>query len=398
MIHEAPIDSVGHGAVGVARIDGKVHFVPDALPGSVVRFEVTEDKGTWARGRLIDVVDPSPFATSPVCRHADTCGGCQWQHARPVAQREWKRRVVVDSLERIGGIEDPPVERTRQAGPPFGYRNRMDFSVSEGRPALHRRRSDELVALEECPVLHPLVEGMLGLPGLGGLDGFTLRAGVRTGARLVVINGDLPGGAEDWGVPVCRVSGGSVEPLVGDPFLKEVVAGVPFRITGSAFFQNSTEGADVLAEVAAAAAGRGGTLLDLYAGGGLFSCTIGRRFERVVAIESAGLATDDFAHNAAGLDHVELHRARVERSGDLLASFTGSTVIADPPRAGLGRKGVEVVVGAQPDKIVLVSCDPGSLGRDARQLREAGYWLAESVPLDLFPQTFHVEVVSTFER
>jgi 23S rRNA (uracil1939-C5)-methyltransferase len=398
VIHQAPIESVGHGAVGVARIDGKVHFVPDALPGSVVRFEVEEDKGTWARARLVEVVDPSPFSTEPVCRHADECGGCQWQRARPIAQREWKRRVVVDSLERIGGLAEAPVSRTRQAGSPYGYRNRMDFSVRAGRPALHRRRSEDLVALEECPVLHPLVETMLGLAGLGELDGFTLRAGIRTGDRLVVIQGDLPDGADRWGVPVCRVARGEVESLVGPPFLREVVAGVPFRITGSAFFQNSTEGADVLAEVVAPAAGRGGTLLDLYAGGGLFSCTIGRRFDRVVAVESAGLATDDFAHNAAGLDHIELHRSRVEDAGDVVASVSGSTVIADPPRAGLGRKGVDVIVRADPARIVLVSCDPGSLGRDARLLAEAGYRLVESVPLDLFPQTFHVEVVSTFVR
>ena len=274
----------------------------------------------------------------------------------------------------------------------------MDFSAVDGRPALHRRRSDDLVALEECPVLHPLVETMLGLPGLGELDGFTLRGGVRTGDRLVVIKGDLSAEAERWGVPVCRVSRGRVESLIGTPSLREVVAGVPFRITASAFFQNSTEGADVLAEVVAAAAGRGGTLLDLYAGGGLFSCTIGRRFDRVVAVESAGLATDDFSHNAAGLDHVDLHRSRVEDAGELLAALPGGTVIADPPRAGLGRKGVDVVAGAEPARIVLVSCDPASLGRDAKLLGEAGYRLVESVPLDLFPQTFHVEVVSTFQR
>lgn len=398
MTIEAPIESVGHGALGVARVEGKVHFIPDALPGSVVRFEVEEDRGRWARGRLIEVVEESPFATDPVCRHADECGGCQWQRARPVAQREWKRRVVVDQLERIGRISSPPVARVQQAGPPFGYRNRMDFSVDSGRPALHRRRSDALVAVDECPILHPLVETMLDLRGLAGLDGVTLRGGVRTGERLVVIDGDLPSEAEGWGVPVCRVVRGVVDPLIGEPHLKEVVAGVPFRITASAFFQNSTEGADALAEAVAAGAGRGGTLIDLYAGGGLFSCTVGRRFDRVVAVESARLATDDFTHNAAGLDHVEMHRMRVESAGDLVGGITGATVIADPPRAGLGKRGVEVIVGGDPERVVLVSCDPGSLGRDARLLVDAGYELAESVPLDLFPQTFHVEVVSTFVR
>ena len=124
--------------------------------------------------------------------------------------------------------------------------------------------------------------------------------------------------------------------------------------------------------------------------------TIGRRFDRVVAVESAGLATDDFLHNAAGLDHVDLHRLRVQEAVEVVGAHRGATVIADPPRAGLGADGVAVVVGAEPANVVLVSCDPGSLGRDARLLEEAGYALEQVVPLDLFPQTFHVEVVSRF--
>lgn len=393
------IESIAHGGQGVTRIDGKVHFVPGALPGSTVVIDVIEDHPRWSRARVTEVVDPGPFATVPLCRHFAECGGCQWQHADLESQRDWKRRIVVEQLERIGRLPDPPVNPTKAAGPAYGYRNRMDFVVGPGGGlALHRRSSDELVGLEECPVIHPTLRPLLDVSDFVGLSRVTLRAGVHTGERLIVIDGDLPEDAPGWGVPVCRVQRDRAIPLLGDPRLHEVVAGIRFRITGSAFFQNNTEGAGVLAELVAAAAGRGGTLLDLYAGGGLFSCTVGRRFDRVVAVESSPLVVGDFRHNSAGLDHVEIHPGEVERSGDILSGHPGSTVIADPPRTGLGKRGAAAVLGADPTRIALISCDPASLGRDARLLVDGGYRLVEATPLDMFPQTFHVEVVSRFER
>ncbi len=394
---EATITSIAHGGQGVARIDGKVHFVPDALPGSTVAIAVTDDHDRWARGEILEVLEAGPFAAVPACRHAAVCGGCQWQHAALAAQRDWKRQVVAEQLERIGRIPQPPVNPTKVAGPAYGYRNRMDFVVGPGL-ALHRRRSNDLVVLEECPVLHPALEALISVSAFEGADRVTARVGTRTGDRLLVLDAELPSDAPAWGVPVCRVRSGRVEALIGDPWLHEVVVGMRFRVSGSAFFQNNTDGADVLAQLVATAAGRGGTLIDLYAGGGLFSCTIGRRFDRVVAVESAALAVDDFHHNAAGLDHVELHPVAVERAGDVLARHPGATVVADPPRAGLQRTGAAAVLRARPSTIVLVSCDPASLGRDARLLTEGGYRLVETTPLDLFPQTFHVEAVSRFER
>lgn len=393
------IESIAHGGQGVTRIDGKVHFVPDALPGSTVVIEVVEEHPRWARARVTEVVDPGPFAVVPVCRHAGECGGCQWQHAHLGAQRDWKRRIVIEQLERIGRLPDPPVNLTKATGQPYGYRNRMDFVVPPGGGlALHRRGSDELVGLEECPVIHPSLRPLLHASDFVGLGQVTLRAGVHTGERLVVIDGDLPEDAPRWGAPVCRVTRRRVVPLLGDPWVHEVVAGIRFRITGSAFFQNNTEGAQALAELVAVAAGRGGTLLDLYAGGGLFSCTVGRRFDRVVAVESSPLAVDDFRHNSAGLDHVEVHPLDVEKAGGVFAKHSGSTMIADPPRTGLGKRGAAAILGANPTRIVLISCDPASLGRDARLLVDGGYHLVEATPLDMFPQTFHVEVVSRFER
>ena len=394
----ATVESMAHGGQGVARIDGKVHFIPDALPGATVAFEVTEDHDRWARGRLLEVIEGGPFVATPVCRHAFECGGCQWQQADLQAQRDWKRRIVIEQLERIGRIEDPPVNLAKGVGTPYGYRNRMDFDVAPaGGLALHRRRSDELVTVAECPVIHPTIEQLLAVSDFQGQGRVTLRAGIRTGDRLIVIGGDLPEAAPAWGAPVCRVERGRAVALLGDPWIHETVAGMRLRISASAFFQNNTDGADALAELVAEAADRGGTLIDLFAGGGLFSCTVGRRFDRVVAVESGALAVSDLRHNTLGLDHVEVQALDVGKASEVLGAHPGSTVIADPPRVGLGRRGVSVILRADPARIVLVSCDPGSLGRDAKLLNEGGYRLVEATPLDMFPQTFHVEVVSRFE-
>lgn len=393
------IDDYGHGGVGVCRVDGKVHFVEGALPGDVVHLDVTVDKRTWARATIAEVVEAGPDRRDAPCPHAAACGGCDLQQARDPAQHRWKRDVVVQQLRRPGGVADPVVHDVVAASPPFGYRNRMDFSVAEGRPALHRRSSSELVALGVCLLLAPpLAEWFERLGDLGGATGLTMRAGLRTGDRLAVVAGDLPEGWETWEVPVCRVRRGRAESVAGPDHLHEEVAGVRLRITASAFFQNSTDGAESLvALVGEAIADRRGTLVDLFAGGGLFALTVGGPFERVVAVESAGMAVADLRHNVARIrPDVEVHAGRVEALG--LSTDGDVTVVVDPPRAGLARDGVRALAGLGADRVVYVSCEPASLGRDVALLADLGYRLHAATPVDLFPQTHHVETVAVLDR
>ena len=393
------IESYGHGGVGVCRVDGMVHFVAGALPGDVVRFDVTKRSKRWARAEVVEVVEASPHRRAAPCPHAGSCGGCDLQHATEAAQREWKRAVVVEQLTRLGGVDVPPVGRVETPSDRFGYRNRMDFSVLDGRPALHRRSSHDLVPLDVCLLLAPPLRELFDLLGdLDGLTGITMRAGMATGEAILVVDGDPPPHLLDLGVAVGRAIRGRTEPVVGLDHIHEVVAGTRFRITGRAFFQNSTAGAEALVRlVADAVAGRQGTFVDLYAGGGLFALTVGAAFRRVVAVESGSQAASDLAHNAelAAAD-VEVHRAKVE-SIDL--DLSGPlTVVVDPPRDGLGRQGVETVAGTGADMVVYVSCDPASLGRDVGLLTALGYRLARVSPVDLFPQTHHVEAVAVLER
>ncbi|MDX1691762.1 MAG: hypothetical protein R3290_12140, partial [Acidimicrobiia bacterium] len=249
MIEVVPTD-IAHGGEAVGRVDGKAHFVAGAMPGERVRGEVERSKKHWARVRLREVVEASPERVEPPCPHFDECGGCQWQYAAYPAQLRWKQSIVAGQLAHLGRIDDPPVAETVAAGPAYGYRNRMDFSVHRGAPALHRRRSGRLVPLDTCLLLHPgLVEVFDRLGDLSGATSVTLRLAVSSGERMAVVSGAVPEGAETWGCSVVLAAGGERHEVIGRSAITEVVAGVPLRITADAFFQNSTAGAEVLVEL-----------------------------------------------------------------------------------------------------------------------------------------------------
>jgi len=391
--------TIAHGGEAVARVDGKTHFVAGAMPGERVLAEVVRDKGSWARAELREVLEASPDRIDPPCGHFAECGGCTWQFAAYPAQLEWKRSIVAGQLEHLGGLPDPVVRPTAAPGPPYGYRNRMDFRVADGSPALLRRRSRDPVLIEECLLLHPALDAVFGrLGGLGSAEAITLRVGTATGEALAVVDGPIPAGAPGWGCSVARRS--PPREIIGPGAIHEEVAGMRFRITGDAFFQTNTAAAEVLAAlvVEALEVQEDDVLLDAYAGGGLFGLVAGKGAARVIAVESGDLALGDLDHNAAasGID-VEILEGRAET---VLGETTEDwdVAVVDPPRKGLGDPGVGAVTSTAPRAIAYVSCDPASLGRDARLLAAHGYRLDWAAPVDLFPQTFHVETVAAFRR
>jgi 23S rRNA (uracil1939-C5)-methyltransferase len=392
---------MAHGGEAVARDDrGKVYFVAGAMPDERIRAEVTEDKGSWARAELDAVLEPSPLRISPPCPHFDVCGGCHWQFADYHAQLQWKEATVAGQLRHLGRIPDPEVRRIVGPAEPYGYRNRMDFKVVAGKPALHRARSRELVPLDECLLLaHPLANLFDRLGDLAGVDAVTLRAGLRTGEMLVLLDGTTPEQAADWDATVVTRRRQRLH-FDAPPYLHEDVAGVRFRISADAFFQVNTAGADALVRLVTQALELGpqDVLLDAYSGGGLFSCTAGTSAGRIIAVESDEAALQDLRHNCerTGVDARIVPGRFEEVAGDLGEYWTAA--IVDPPRTGLGRSGVAAVTAAEPATVAYVSCDPASLGRDANLLAEAGYELDWARPVDMFPQTFHVETVAVFRR
>lgn len=367
------IDSLAHGGAGVGRVDGQVVFCPGSVPGDRVRIEVLEDRGRYLRGRPVEFVTPSPRRTDPPCPVFGICGGCDWQMLGLPAQLEAKAEVVRSQLIHLGRVADPPVEATVGTGVGFEYRNRVDLRISGGKPALIRAGSHDPVVIDDCPIaVGPIRAEIAGLRPPPGADRATLRASVATGDKLVLFR---VGGRWERGR------------------MTEVVGGSRLRITGRAFFQVNTTGAEQLVRLADEMLGieSSDTLLDGYAGGGLFAATVGRAAGAVVAVENDRRALSDLAANAP---HAEILPGDFER----VSLPPVEAAVVDPPRTGLGGAGVAALVGSGPERVVYVSCDPASFARDVRLLGDAGYRLARVVPVDMFPQTHHVEVVGHLQR
>ena len=397
---EITVDAMAHGGEAVGRIDGKAHFVAGAIPGERIEIEIFKEKSRWARGRLIEILDASPDRVDPPCPAYPVCGGCTWQHASYERQLEWKHETVSGQLAHIGGLTDVQVRPTIAPGPQYAYRNRMDFSVVNGRPALHEHRSDRLIELDGCLLLRPeLAKRFASLGDLTGTRKIVLRSGVNTGDALIVVEGRVPSQAAGWNASVVVTSRDGARVVHGRPWFEEEIEGVRFRVPASAFFQVNTAGAEELVRLVtdAAAVTGGEVLLDGYAGVGLFAATVGRSAGRVVTIDAGRAAFDAITGN---LEQVIPGRYR-----SLLGPFehVANTVkdrwdvaVVDPPRAGLGSRGVAAVTRTGPRTIVLISCDPASLARDASLLGDAGYRIDWAQPVDLFPQTYHVETVTRF--
>lgn len=367
------VETLAHGGQGVGRVDGQVVFVDGAVPGDVVELANVEPKGRFSRAGIGGVPHPSPDRMGPPCPVFDRCGGCDWQMMTLAAQRRWKAEIVAGQLAHLGRIEDPPVLDTVAVGPGFGYRNRIDLRVVNGHPALVAARSHQPVIIPGCPLMNEPVAAILaGFRPARGVDRATIRASSATGESVTLSRRDG------------RWERGS---------LHEIVAGHRFQITGRAFFQVNTAGAEMLVDLVTTSlqVGRTDVLLDGYAGGGLFSATVGAAAGEAIAVESDQTALRDLTVNAP-------EAAVVAQPFEAARLPPVDLAVVDPPRAGLGRRGVEAVVAARPRALCYVSCDPASLARDAALLIEAGYRLMRVTPVDMFPQTHHIESVSLFTK
>lgn len=397
MTRLTPYD-IAHGGEAVARVDGRASFVAGVIPGETVEATLVREKKSWARYRLDHVIDPAPERLDPPCPHFERCGGCDWQFAATELQRDWKRHILASQLAHLGRIEIDVAPTVPTAD--FHYRNRMDFKIAEGRPALYERGSRTLVPLDVCLLLMPALANVFGgLGDLTGVDALTLRGSHSTGETMAVVTGEAD--TDAWPTDhVVRRSEAGLDVDRGRGFITEEVAGVGFRVGAGSFFQTNTMGAQVLVERVRQALEPQpeDVLLDGYAGGGLFSVALGPAVSRVTAVELNEHSLADLDHNLLQVDaDIEVLAGRFER---LDSSHLGDVTLAvvDPPRQGLGREGVDIVLDAAPRRIAYVSCDPASLARDAALIVAGGYEVTEVVPVDMFPQTHHIEAVATLVR
>lgn len=381
------------GGDAVAREpSGRVVFVGGALPGELVQVELDEEKPTFARGHVVAVLEPAGERVEPPCPHlAHGCGGCDWQHIAVARQRSLRREVVADVLARQGEVVEPQV----LAGPELpaeGLRTTVrGVADADGRFALRRRRSHDPVGIERCLVAHPLVNELIAAIRAPVGTSLMLRVGARTGERLVVATPSAAGVVAPEGVVVV----GADELQRGHrAWIHEEAAGRRWRVSAGSFFQASPEGAEALVAAAEALlaehAPAAERLVDLCCGVGLFAGALGGG-RSVIGVERSASSVADARHNLADLD------ARIVKVAmDRWRPSPGDVVIADPARSGLGRRAVASVAGTGAGLVVLVSCDPGALGRDAGLLAEAGYDHVGSTVIDLFGHASHIEVVSGF--
>jgi 23S rRNA (uracil1939-C5)-methyltransferase len=379
------------GGESLARdADGRVVFVRGGIPGDEVSVLVVEHKGDWSRATVTHVHAPSPDRVEPPCPYrGDGCGGCDWQHVRIGAQLPAKVEIVRDALRRTAKLPDAEL-RTGAAVDATGYRTTLRVvGDSEGRASFRIDRSHDTVAITDCMVAHPSLHALLGSMFMTpGLD-VTLRTSVSTGATTARWDRRL---GDVGGLPDSVAVGPSAH-------LYEDVAGHRFRVSAASFFQSGPAAAQLLVDAVRRAAPElagATTMLDAYAGVGLFALAASGPSTRLITVETSKSAVADCRANLVGRDtRIELGEFgswRPERGLEI------GVVVADPSRSGLGRPGVAAVAAAGAPVIVLVSCDPVALARDASLLAREGYRHDGTEVFDLFPHTHHVECVTRFVR
>lgn len=401
------LTDMAHGGSALGRHEGKVIFVPYALPGEKVTVEIFEDKRRFARARLLEVQAASPDRVVPPCPFFGECGGCHWQHASYPAQLAFKTAIVRDQLSRLGKFAAPPVRDTLASPEPWHYRNHIQLAVDrQGRLGFRAVASRRLVPIDECLLLHPLLDELFLALDLGSDDDLpplrrlSLRAGINTGDQMIIFEGELPQLEVDFPLScVLLLEDGTPVNLIGYNHITERVVGRTFRISAGSFFQVNTPQAETLVRLLTEYLAPGGdeTLLDAYCGVGTFALTLADKVAHVIGVERAPTAVEDFRINAEGMENVAILPGAVEEVLPGLEMPVDLAVV-DPPRSGVSSDALAALAHLAPQRIAYVSCDPATLARDGRALAEAGYDLAVVQPVDMFPQTYHVETVSLWVK
>lgn len=397
---EVEVDAVAHGGHCVARAEGRVVFVRHALPGELVRAEVTEDKGgSYCRADAVEVLRPAPERVEPPCPLAapGRCGGCDWQHASPAFQRELKARVVEEQLARLAGVERA-VEVEELPGGPLGWRSRVRLVAGrDGRAGLRAHRGHRVIPLDDaaggCPIAVP-----------GALDDALARRW-RPGSEIeVTADGDGRTHVRE----LSTVHGKRRSRQLRGGLAIQHAAGRDWRLSAHGFWQGHPAAADTLAGVVGdwVAASPGAVAWDLYAGAGLFGAVLGTQVGAagtVLAVESDPHAVRDGRANLADLPQVRWRAGRVERvlrdlDGGSDPASRPEVVVLDPPRKGVRRAVTESVVRASPARVVYVACDPAALARDVATFGAGGYAMTALRAFDAYPMTHHVECVALLSR
>jgi 23S rRNA (uracil1939-C5)-methyltransferase len=416
---QVKIESMAYKGYGVARVDHKVLFVPFSVTGDEAWAEIVEEKKDYGIAKIETLIQPSPWRTAPQCPYFGICGGCQWQHIDYSVHGEIKKNILIDILKRMAGQKEIPPMTVIPSPKSYGYRIRVQLKTEEKALGFYQERSHHIVDIEHCPIAHPLVNQLIlllreRLPFLSQFEEVEVsvspeeKKGVllfhplsfvkemRTFARDLLQDHSIIKGV--------AISGKGRFTSIGNPYLTFSVsldrAGIKnvwsLRASPESFFQVNVEQNQALPQTVLrfGEVKEGESVLDLYAGIGNFTLPLALVAKEVLGIEENEKAVEDARFNIErnGITQCRMKRGRVE---EVLKNWSGKEpdlVVLDPPRAG-GKEVVNHIIGLKPKRIVYVSCDPTTLSRDLRLLSEKGYSLHEVSLIDMFPQTYHMEVV-----
>ncbi len=409
------LEGIAQGGEAVGHVEGRVVFVQGGIPGELVSVRLLEKRPSYAKGQVEQVLEPSPDRVGPPCPLVGQCGGCGWQYIAYPAQLAFKKTIVEEQCRHMGGLTECPIEPTLGMKEPWRYRSTVEVHVAPtGLVGYYAPRSHHVVAADDCPLhVRPLNSVLLKLqriiPSIRPADrpaAITLRYSWAEKLTMVLFQEGTRSGAAQLAERLAdRVAeaawqhGRHVQVLAGRGYLVEKIGGVSLRLSPTSFFQvNIPQARRMVQLVEEMLEPRPeDSLLDAYAGVGAISLPLARRVDRITAIESHPAAVADLRANVQQLrlDQVEAIEGLVERVLPAqVESQHYDLILLDPPRRGCEPAVLQAILSAQPRRIVYVSCHPGTLARDLKALRAGGYHLLRVQPLDMFPQTPHVESVA----
>ena len=376
-------ESWGRLGEATAVVNGHRVFVFGGIPGEEVVAEVFRERRGYVAARVVEVLKPSPHRIAAPCPYFGPCTGCQWQHVSYEAQLQIKRDIVVDALERVGGFDRPPVTAALPSLDRYGYRNHARFTIGkDGSLGFVNRESRQMVPVDSCMIMDPSVNRILGeLQGhCAETSQLSVRCGVNTGDFLVQ--------------PTLKTAEVSV--ATGQKHYVEALRGRRFRVASPSFFQVNIRQLDRLVDLVKEELGLSGSelVVDAYAGVGTFALLLAPHARRVIAIEESPAAVEDALANANDAPGVEFIRGRTEQVLSELDERPQGLIL-DPPRKGCHPSALEALKRLKPQRVVYVSCDPATLARDLKSLCRETFFLEKVRPVDMFPQTHHVECIAT---
>ncbi|MDW7971893.1 MAG: 23S rRNA (uracil(1939)-C(5))-methyltransferase RlmD [Thermodesulfovibrio sp.] len=380
---EVTLTGIAHLGEAIGKYNGKVVFIPYAIPGETVRAKIVKDEGDYLRAEIIEIIEPSFFRENPPCKLFGICGGCSFQHIAYSYQTKLKEIVVMEQLKRIGGVENPEdlTNLTLKAENPYNYRNRADFSINrKNLLGFKIRGTHKFLHVEYCHIMHDEINKILSI--LQGktpkrkTQNITIRYGINTGSWIIQPEMDT----ED------------IE--TGQKFYNEKLLGYEFTISAPSFFQVNTYQAEKMIQTVLNYITKDDkTVIDAYAGVGTFTVFLAQKAEHVIAIEESRSAYKDAQINLKDFDNITYLCEKTEQAL-FRQDINADTIVVDPPRIGCMKEVLQAIAEKNIRKVIYVSCEPSTLARDIKYLREKGYKLREIQPIDMFPQTYHIENVA----